>query len=164
MEQNSIDMDAKIQSAKTALETHQASLKNKQYAVSSNDLHLALLLDFFEREAKWNGMEALGVTQVKQKLEKIKENGLKDGFFYLGKLELDAISFFHSSGSGKGYASATNFITMIKPFNEPLKEAKADIDKLNRLETELAAAEEGIDAAPPVDKPAVDEFENETTN
>jgi len=144
MEEKTIDK-SQIEKVQKEYDDHKASLENKQYAVASSDAHLLALIIFFENDAKWTGMEALGVTQVLQKLKKIKDNGLHSGFMYLRKLELDAISFFHSSASGKGYSSAENFIFMIKPFNEPLKEAKADIDKLNQLEMKLAAVMNGID-------------------
>ena len=160
MEQKPIDQD-KVLQAQTELDAHQAQTKDKVYAVVSNDLHLELLINFFEKEVRWTGMEALGVTQISQKLEKVKKEGFVNGCFYLKNIELDAISFFHSSAFGKGNGPAQNFITMIKPFNEPIKEAKADVAKLHELEMKLAAVENGIDVEAPVEKDPIVEFDEQ---
>jgi hypothetical protein len=152
------EMIAKIEKE---LADHKESTKNKKYAVKSDEAHLALLVDFLEKEAKWSGMEALGVIELHKKFS--NKDILKSGFMYLSKLELDAMGFFHSSAGGKGFKSANAYISMIKPFNEPLKEAKQDYEHGNMLEMKLASVREGIDLAPAVEKESFDEkFDEET--
>lgn len=154
-ETTNITQEELISKLKEELAAHKASVKNKLYAVATNDMHLKLLLSFLETDAKWTSMESLGIIELYRKFKAIaddKDKYIKNGFMYLSSLELDAISFFHSSVTGKGYAAANNFITMIKPFNEPLKEVKADFNHGNNLELKLASAEEGISLEEPIEK------------
>lgn len=155
MEETKLTKEELVAKLTAELEAHKVAVKNKQYAVATNDIHLLLLNTFLKNDVKWTGMEALGVIELHKKFKAIsedKEKYVKNGFMFLSKLELDAISFFHSSISGLGYASANNFIAMIKPFNEPLKEAKNDFEHGNHLELQLASVEEGIDIEGPIEK------------
>lgn len=106
-------------------------------------------------------MEALGVIELYRKIEKVRQNGIKNGAMHLKKLELDAMAYFHSHAAGKGYASANNFIEMVKPFNEPLKEAKSDFDKQQNLELRLESARSGLNIEAEIEKPAIEEFEED---
>jgi hypothetical protein len=59
-------------------------------------------------------------------------------------LPLEASHYFISKGKGKGLASAETFISLYKPFDQALGDAKKDVAEIKDLEKQLAAAMQGV--------------------
>ena len=130
-----------------------AEQKNKVYPIKlETDAVLGGLLDFIDNKASWKNMEALGIIEVSKVLNEERSKGLKSGNIFLKSLPIQAISFFLSKVEDKGIAGAQKHIQFVKPIDDGLKLIKADNDALNKLQSELAAAENGIGIEPAPEK------------
>lgn len=127
------------------IESMQVELKDKVYPVKLETTEiLTALIDFIDNGATWKNMEALGIIEVSKALHAEKTKGLKSGNIFLASLPIQAISFFLSKVEDKGIQRAERHIKFVKPIDEALKLIKQDNDKINQLESQLSAAENGI--------------------
>lgn len=130
------------------LESFDKELKTKVYPVKiENDGIFLALINFIEQEASWKNMEALGIVEVSKVLNSERLTGVKSGNIYLPSLPIQALSFFLSKVELKGLEAAERHLRFVKPIDDALKLIKLDNDKLNNLQSELAAAENGIEIA-----------------
>jgi len=128
------------------LDALNADMKNKVYPIKLEDeISLIALIDFIDNGATWKNMEALGIIEVSKALHVEKAKGLKSGNIFLQSLPIQALSFFLSKVEDKGLQRAERHIKFVKPLDEALKLIKQDTDKVNSLESKLAAAENGIE-------------------
>lgn len=127
----------------------QSELKGKVYPVKlETDEALNGLIDFIDNGATWKNMEALGIIEVSKELHQEKLKGLKAGNIFLTSLPIQAISFFLSKVEDKGVQRAERHIKFVRPIDEALKLIKQDNDKINQLDSQLSAAENGIGIEP----------------
>ena len=134
------------------LDSLNEELKTKVYPIKLESTEfnlLSQLIDFIDNKAPWKNMEALGIIEVSKALKEQQIAGLKSGNIYLASLPIQAISFFLSKTESTGVEAAKNHIAMVKPFDDALKLIKQDNDKQNQLNSELAAAENGIQIETP---------------
>jgi len=139
----SIDKDL-VDSLEIQIKAKKDEIQTKVYAVSLNDELLNSYEYFMVNEAEWNATEALGVKEVNKQIQKIKKEGVKSGVVYMPALPLEASHYFISKGKGKGLASAETFISLYKPFDQALGDAKKDVAEIKDLEKQLAAAMQGV--------------------
>jgi hypothetical protein len=57
---------------------------------------------------------------------------------------LEASHYFVSKSKGTGLASATEFITLYKAFDQALSDAKKDATEVKDIEAQLNAAMQGV--------------------
>lgn len=127
------------------LDAFTADLKTKVYPIKlETDAALVGLILFIENESAWKNMEALGIIEVSKVLNEQRIAGLKSGNIFIPSLPIQAISFFLSKVEDTGIDKAKRHIAFVKPIDEALKLIKMDIDKQNQMNSELAAAEQGI--------------------
>ncbi len=127
------------------LDDFNEELKTKVYPVGIKDQAvLDRLKAFIEEGAEWSNMQALGIIELSKSLEKAE---IKNDNIMLKALEIDAINFFLNKATGKGLKSAVAHIELAKPASMALKIVKLDTEKMQRMESELAAAENGIEIA-----------------
>jgi len=119
----------------------------KLYAVKMDEVLLSTLIDFISSHAEWNQTEALGVIEIHKTLTEIKKEGVKDKTIFLNALPLEATHYFLSKTKGKGLKEAQSFISLYKPLAIALEEIKSDAAKVQGLEKELSAAQQGIETA-----------------
>lgn len=121
------------------------SLKTKVYPIKVESLDvLDKLIDFIENKAAWKNMESLGIIEISKALREERGKGIKSGNIYVNSLAVQAISFFLSKVESVGINAAEQHISFVRPIDEALKLIKLDNDQQNRLNSELAAAENGI--------------------
>lgn len=147
VEEKTVTIDqALVESITKELDALNADVKNKVYPIKLDDeTSLLALIDFIDNGATWKNMEALGIIEVSKALHAEKSKGLKSGNIFLQSLPIQALSFFLSKVEDKGVQRAERHIKFVKPLDEALKLIKQDTDKVNALETKLAAAENGIE-------------------
>ena len=128
------------------LDAFSEELKTKVYPVKldSTDL-LTQLIDFIENKSSWKNMEALGIIEVSKTLREQQIAGLKSGNIFIASLPIQAISFFLSKAENTGIEAAKSHIALVKPIDDALRLIKLDNDRQNQLNSELAAAENGIE-------------------
>lgn len=139
----SIDKDL-VESLESQIKSKKEEIQTKVYAVSLSKELLENYERFMTEEAEWNATEALGVREVNKQIQKIKKEGVKSGVVYMPALPLEASHYFISKGKGKGLASAETFISLYKPFDQALGDAKKDVAEIKDLEKQLAAAMQGV--------------------
>lgn len=136
--------EALISELKEKLEAKKSEIRSKVYAVSCTKEIFSLYKDFVTSKAEWNSTEALGIIQVNKEIQKIEKDGIKDDVIYLGALPLEASHYFISKSRGVGLASATEFITLYKAFDQALGDAKKDASDIKDIEAQLNAAMQGM--------------------
>jgi hypothetical protein len=136
--------DALIKELTEKLENKKSEIRTKVYAVSCTKEIFSLYKDFIENKADWSSTEALGIIQINKKKKKIEKNGIKDEVIYLGALPLEASHYFVSKAKGTGLASATEFLTLYKAFDQALADAKKDATDVKDIEAQLNAAMQGV--------------------
>lgn len=130
------------------LEAFNKSLHTKVYPIKiGTETDLTNLMDFINTKATWKNMEALGIIEVSKVLNDAYTEGLNDGNMFLQSLPIQALSFFLSKVEDKGLEAAQNHIKFVKPVDDALKLIKIDNDTLNKMDSELSAAENGISLA-----------------
>ena len=135
-----------VDKATKELEAFVEETKNKVYPIKVEDQdNLEEIIFFIENDAPWKNMEAIGIMEVSKSLRAERLNGIKSGNIFLPSLAIQALSFFLAKVEKKGIDNAEKHIKMVRPVDDALKLIKADNDKLNRLQSELAAAENGIE-------------------
>lgn len=146
-EEKTISIDQPlVDSIEKELDVIKTDMKNKVYPIKLEDeISLSALIDFIDNGATWKNMEALGIIEVSKALHAEKSKGLKSGNIFLQSLPVQALSFFLSKVEDKGVQRAERHIKFVKPLDEALKLIKQDTDKVNMLETKLAAAIHGIE-------------------
>lgn len=152
-ESNAVINQELVDRLTTELESFNKEIQTKVYPVKlESDFILAELITFIENEASWKNMEALGIIEVSKVLNSERLTGIKSGNIYLQSLPIQALSFFLSKVESKGIKAAEQHIKFIKPIDDALKLIKLDKDKLNSLQSEHAAAENGIEVAKPIEE------------
>jgi hypothetical protein len=145
--QSSID-EGKIKLLEDAIKSKKEEIKNKLYAVSMTDESFKKFGDFIENEAEWTGTESLGIKEVHKQIQKIKkEGGVKNSVIFLGALPLEASHYFISKSKGKGLKQAEEFLSIYKPLDQAISDAKKDAMEIKDLDKQLAAAMQGIELA-----------------
>jgi CRISPR/Cas system CSM-associated protein Csm2 small subunit len=137
----------KIQSLEDQVKKLKEDTAKKVYAVKMSAGLLEDLISFVEENAEWTQTESLGVIEVYKNLDKIRHDGVKDNTIYLNSLPLEATHYFLSKSKGRGLKEAENFISIFKPIAVALEEIKKDAAIIQDLEKDLAAAQQGIEAA-----------------
>lgn len=137
---------AKIESLEAELKDLKEKNTKKVYAVKISSDLLTTLIHFIENESEWAQTESLGVIEVSKVLKAIKKDGVKDNTIFMEALPLEATHYFLSKTKGKGLKQAESFISLYKPLSIALEEIKSDAKKVQDLEKELAAAQQGIEA------------------
>jgi hypothetical protein len=137
----------KIQSLEDQVKKLKEDTAKKVYAVKMSAGLLEDLILFIEEDAEWAQTESLGVIEVHKTLDKIKHEGVKDNTIFLNSLPLEATHYFLSKSKGKGLKAAESFISIFKPISVALEEVKKDASAIQSLEKDLAAAQQGIEAA-----------------
>jgi type I site-specific restriction-modification system R (restriction) subunit len=139
----SIDKDL-IESLESQIAEKKEEIKSKVYAVNMTEGLLDSYEKFVKEEAEWNSTEALGVKEIHKQIQKIRKEGIKNGVILMSALPLEATHYFLSKSKGKGLASAEAFLSLYKPFDMALSDAKRDAAEIKDLEKQLAAAMQGI--------------------
>ena len=135
----------RIEHCEKALAEAKDRISKKVYAVKfDSKADLDNFLAFMENDAEWREKEALGVIEICKVMDKAKKDGIKQETLYMSALPLEASHYFLSKTSGKGLKEAKKFISMLKPFSQSLESTKADAAEIQGLETELAAAQQGL--------------------
>jgi hypothetical protein len=140
---SNLDQDL-INELNEKLEDKKSEIRTKVYAVSCTKEIFSLYRDFVIDKAEWNSTEALGIIQINKEIQKIEKEGIKDNVIYLGALPLEASHYFISKHKGVGLASATEFITLYKAFDQALSDAKKDASEIKDIEAQLNAAMQGM--------------------
>lgn len=133
----------KVKLASDNLESFKKEIKTKLYALKADKELLDQFIHFIGVDAKWSGMEALGIEELVKTFGNM--TGTKNGVIYLKNLEVSAIYHFLSKVEGTGKESADGFLRMIRSVNPAVKMVNADKVRVLQLEHELAAAENGIE-------------------
>jgi hypothetical protein len=139
----SIDKDL-VESLESQIQARKEEIRTKVYAITFSQELLAKYEDFINNDAEWNSTEALGIKEVSKQIQKIKSEGVKNQVIYMPALPLEASHYFISKGKGKGLKSAEIFISLYKPFDQALSDAKKDVSEIKDLEKQLGAAMQGI--------------------
>lgn len=140
--------EGRIKAAQENLDNAKKKISTKVYAIQFSSLEqIEKYSDFMKNHAAWREKEALGVIEICRVLDELKSDGIKNNILYMQALPLEASHYFISKQSGSGLKSAKEFIDMLKPFEQALESAKADAQEIQNLETELAAAQQGIEIA-----------------
>ena len=139
----SIDKDL-VESLESQIQARKEEIRTKVYAITFSQELLAKYEDFINNEAEWNSTEALGIKEVSKQIQKIKSEGVKNQVIYMPALPLEASHYFISKGKGKGLKSAEIFISLYKPFDQALSDAKKDVSEIKDLEKQLGAAMQGV--------------------
>lgn len=136
---------SRIKEAEKNLADAKKKLYEKVYAVKFESAdQISDFKDFMKNKASWKEKEALGVIEICKILDGMKKSDMKDNIIFLNALPLEASHYFLSKRSGSGLEEAQEFISMIKPFEIALENAKNDAREIQNLEKELAAAQQGI--------------------
>jgi hypothetical protein len=144
---SSID-EGKIKLLEDAIQFKKEEIKNKQYAVSMSEETFKRFESFIENDAEWSGTESLGIKEVHKQIQKIKkEGGVKNSVIFLGALPLEASHYFTAKSKGKGLKQAEDFLSVYKPLDQAISDAKKDAMEIKELEKQLAAAMQGIELA-----------------
>jgi CRISPR/Cas system CMR-associated protein Cmr5 small subunit len=138
-----IDNDL-VESLKEKLENKKKEIRSKVYAISCDSSVFSLWKDYILNNAEWNSTEALGIIELEKQIVKIEKEGIKDDTIYLTALHLEASHYFISKSKGSGIDNARKFISLYKPFDQALNDAKKDAMEVKDIEKELNAAMQGI--------------------
>lgn len=148
MEQSAPKIDEKkIKDLTTKLEKKKKEISSKLYAVKMSKEDFSTYSEFFKNEVEWVGKQALGVVEINKRISEIEKSGIKDGVIYLKNLEIEASHFFLNTHKGKGSSKADQFISVLKNIEEGLYSLAPDNKDLKQLESELAAAQQGLETA-----------------
>ena len=135
----------RIEHCEKALTEAKDRISKKVYVVKfDSKVDLDNFFSFMENDAEWREKEALGIIEICKVTDKAKKDGIKQEVLYMSALPLEASHYFLSKTAGKGLSEAKKFISMLKPFSQSLESAKADAAEIQGLETELAAAQQGL--------------------
>ena len=134
-----------VEALRTEVDAFAASLKDKVYPVKVTTALMDVYIDFFETQAEWKGMEALGIIEVSAQLKEARTQPLTDGNMFIKNLAIQAMSYFINNVSGSRLDKAERFLSMIRPVNDAMRMIKADTDQLNAMNMNLSAAEHGIE-------------------
>jgi hypothetical protein len=119
-------------------------IRSKVYAISCDTPVFTSWKEYILNEAEWNSTESLGIIELDKQITKIEKEGIKDNTIYLSALHLEASHYFISKSRGKGIEDAKKFISIYKPFDQALNDAKKDAMEVKDMEKDLAAAMQGI--------------------
>lgn len=149
LDQMEIKLDQnKIDSIQKELDEKTKEFNNKFYAISMDQNTLNNFTDYIEHDVEWNGVEALGVSEIMKTLRSIKEEGgVKDSVIFMKALSLEASHYFISRQRSKGVYSAKKFLDIYRPLDEALDDVKKDNKTLQEIKTRLKAAQQGIEVA-----------------
>lgn len=148
MEQAAPKIDEKkVKDLTTKFEKKKKEVSSKLYAIKMSKEDFSAYSNFFKNEVEWVGKQALGVVEINKRITEIEKEGIKDGVIYLKNLEIEASHFFLNTHKGKGSNGADQFISVLKNIEEGLYSLAPDNKELKQLETELAAAQQGLETA-----------------
>ena len=135
-----------VEKLQSKLDDKKKEIRSKVYAISCDPSIFALWKTYILEKAEWNSTEALGIIELEKQINKIEKEGIKDNTIYLTALHLEASHYFISKSKGNGIEDAKRFISVYKPFDQALNEAKKDAIEVKDIEKDLAAAMQGISA------------------
>jgi hypothetical protein len=139
--------EKKIKELTEKLDKKKKELSTKLYAVKMSKEEFETYANFFRDDVEWIGKQSLGVYEITKKIEDIKSEGIKDGVIYLRNLEIEASHFFLNSHRGKGSENAYAHMRILKNIEEALYSLSPDNKEVKDLESELAAAHQGLEIA-----------------
>ena len=136
---------AKVDQLKKRIEDRKKELSKKVYAVHMDSSCFSSYKQYIFEEAEWSSTEALGIIEISKSIQKVEKEGIKDNMIYLGALTIEASHYFIGKNKGKGLQEAQNFIKLYKSFDVALSEIKEDNEEIKKIQTELNAAEQGLE-------------------
>jgi hypothetical protein len=138
-EETAEKLEIEIQSLKDELIT-------KKYLVDADAATIDKYIKFIENKAMWKYSESVGVMQVYADLITARDEGMTNNTkgLMLNNNALEALNYFYSLVSGKGYRDAKNYLDQVKPIIGALTVAKDEHDKVNALEFQLISLREGL--------------------
>lgn len=139
--------EKKVKELTTKFEKKKKEVASKLYAIKMSKDDFSTYSRFFKNEVEWVGKQALGVVEINKRITEIEKEGIKDGVIYLKNLEIEASHFFLNTHKGKGSNGADQFINVLKNIEEGLYSLAPDNKELKQLESELAAAQQGLETA-----------------
>lgn len=146
MEQAAPKIDEKkVKELTTKLEGKKKEVALKLYAIKMSKDDFSIYTKFFKNEVEWVGKQALGVVEINKRIIEIEKEGIKNGVIYLKNLEIEASHFFLNTHKGKGSSEADQFIRILKNIEEGLYSLAPDNKELKQLESELTAAQQGLE-------------------
>jgi hypothetical protein len=137
--------EAKVAALQKALEAKMSELSNKVYAVSMNAESLEVYSKVIE-SITWKGKEGLGVLEITKKLKEVTKNGISNDVIFLNALTIEASHYFLNRYESKGSSDAEKFIDLFKKLEQALSAVSQDNKDLEDLNTDLAAAQQGLEA------------------
>jgi len=133
---------AKIEAIEKEIAEKKKAISEKLYAVTIDKTQLDSLINYMKYHAPWDGLEALGVKEVCKQLETLE---IENGVVFMKSLPLEACHYFVSKSKGKGLDPATKFLSIYKPLDQALNDAKKDATEIKDLEKKHVAAMQGIE-------------------
>jgi hypothetical protein len=137
--------EAKVASAKKALDAKMEELSNKVYAVSMNAASLGVYSKVIE-SITWKGKEGLGILEITKKLKEIENKGISNDVIFLNALTIEASHYFLNRYESSGSDNAESFIDLFKKLEQALSSVSQDNKDLEDLNKDLAAAQQGLEA------------------
>jgi hypothetical protein len=137
--------EAKVAALQKALEAKMSELSNKVYAVSMNAESLEVYSKVIE-SITWKGKEGLGVLEITKKLKEVTKNGISNDVIFLNALTIEASHYFLNRYESNGSSDAEKFIDLFKKLEQALSAVSQDNKDLEDLNTDLAAAQQGLEA------------------
>jgi len=133
-----------VEKLQKKLDDKKNEIRSKVYAISCDAPVFTSWKEYILNDAEWNSTESLGIIELDKQITKIEKEGIKDNTIYLSALHLEASHYFISKSRGKGIQDAKKFISIYKPFDQALNDAKKDAMVVKDMEKDLAAAMQGI--------------------
>lgn len=132
----------KIEAIEKEIADKKKSINEKVYAITLEQVQLDGIINYIKYDAPWDGLEALGVKEVYKQLSDVK---IENGVIFLKSLPLEACHYFVSKMKGKGLDPASTFLSIYKPLDQALNDAKKDATEIKDLERKHVAAMQGIE-------------------
>lgn len=142
-----------LEKAEANLEALTKELENKKYLIDLMPTDMEILRQFIVKDASWKFTEGLGIIEVEKDL---KTAGAEDGKYYLKAIPIEAIYYYMSKVEGSGnkvkgdsFKSLPVYLRILKGITSAIEAIKADTERKNKAEFEVAARREGIDPDSP---------------